>query len=361
MRVAVVGAGVMGAAAGWRLTSRGVDVTCFDRHSPPHAMGSSHGESRIFRTAYMEGEWYVPLLRESLGLWRELEAETSTRLLTLTGALMIGPASSAAVAGALQSATRHGLKARLLSASELAAYRGIAAGPEDVAVLDEQAGFVRPEAAVAAMLSRAGVVERDSPVQSLDSVLDRFDALVVAAGPWTPELLPKLPLQVERQVMAWFALEPGADWFTPDRFPVFIRETHGVGEAYGFPTLDGASVKVARHHHGEATDPAHVNREVGEDDLEPLRRFVTQGLRGVTGRVTRAVTCMYTNTPDEAFIVDRLPGEPRVVVVSACSGHGFKFAPVIGDIAADLVCEGATTRDISRFALSRFASSAERP
>ena len=356
MRVAVIGGGAMGAAASWRLAKRGVDVTCFDRHSPPHAMGSSHGESRIFRTAYMEGEWYVPLLQESLGLWRELEAETSTRLLTLTGALMIGPASSTTVAGALQSARQHGLGARLLDAAELSGYRGIVAGPQDVAVLDEQAGFVRPEAAVAAMLSLVPVVERDSPVLSLDAVVDRYDAVVVAAGPWTAELLPHLPLKVERQVLAWFAVEPGADWLTPDRFPVFIRETGDVGDVYGFPTLDGASVKIARHHHGEPTDPAHVNRDIGDEDLAPLRRFVRQDLRGVTDHVTRAVTCMYTNTPDEAFIVGSLPEDSRVVVLSACSGHGFKFAPVIGDIAADLVCDGATRRDISHFALSRFAN-----
>jgi len=361
MRVAVIGGGAMGSATSWRLGRRGVEVTCFDRYSPPHALGSSHGESRIFRTAYMEGEWYVPLLQESLGLWRELEVETSTDLLTLTGALMIGPASSTTVAGALQSARKHGLDARLLSGRELAAYRGIVVGPDDVALLDVQAGFVRPEAAVAAMLSRSPDVKRDSPVHSLDEVVDRFDAVVVAAGAWTSELLPMLPLKVERQVLAWFAVEPGADWLRPDRFPVFIRETKDAGDVYGFPTLDGTSVKIARHHDGEATDPTHVDREVTGEELEPLRTFAKRDLRGVSDRVTRAVTCMYTNTPDEAFIVDRLPHDPRVVVVSACSGHGFKFAPVIGDIAADLVCDGVTRRDISHFALSRFATSGDRP
>lgn len=356
MHVAVIGAGAMGSATAWRLARRGVDVTCFDRYSPPHAMGSSHGESRIFRTAYMEGEWYVPLLQESLGLWRELEAETGAHLLTLTGALMIGPAAGAAVAGALQSATAHHLDARLLGADELAGFQGIVSGPEDVALLDAQAGFVRPEAAVEAMLSRVPDVRRDSPVLSLDTVLDGFDAVVVAAGPWTSELLPRLPLKVERQVLAWFALEPGADWFTPKRFPVFIRETQDAGDVYGFPTLDGVSIKIARHHYGAATDPDHVERVVLDAELEPLRLFVARHLRGVSDRVTRTVTCMYTNTPDENFIVDRYPDDPRIILISACSGHGFKFAPVIGDIAADLVCEGATRRDISHFALSRFAA-----
>ena len=357
MRVAVVGGGAMGSAAAWRLARRGVDVTCFDRHSPPHDLGSSHGETRIFRTAYMEGEWYVPLLQRSLSLWQELEAETGSELLTLNGALMLGEPSSEAVTGALASAQSHGLDVRLLGTEELGAYPGLVAAPGTVAVLDAAAGFLRPEAAVRAMLSRVQRVERESAVRSLDDLGD-FDFVVVAAGAWARGLVPSLPLSVERQVLAWFALEPGANWLTPDRFPVFIFETPDAGDFYGFPTLDGTSLKVARHHHGRATEPDHVDRIVSDADLEPLRHFVAAHLRGVSGRVTRSATCMYTNTPDESFIVDRLPGDPRILVVSACSGHGFKFAPVIGEIVADLVCDGATQDDISHFALSRFAPNA---
>jgi sarcosine oxidase len=139
----------------------------------------------------------------------------------------------------------------------------------------------------------------------------------------------------------------------PGRFPVFIRETDGVS-VYGVPTLDGASLKIARHHGGELTDPENVRREVSDADLDQLRTFATTYLRGVTTRVTRTAVCMYTNTPDEDFVIDVHPDDPRIVVISACSGHGFKFAPVIGDIAADLVSDGRTARDISRFSASRF-------
>jgi sarcosine oxidase len=370
LRVAVVGCGAMGAATGWRLAARGVQVVCFDRHSPPHAFGSSHGESRITRTAYFEGPWYVPLLQETFPLWRELERVAGERLLTLNGALMIGRESAEAITGALAAATTHRLDARLLDADEVRRlYPGHVIREEEVAVLDAQAGFVRPEAAVAAMIGRlialggeirrgvvvAAVNDRPEGVEVVtDETRETFDAVVIAAGAWLPELAGWLPLTVERQVLAWFEIERGADWLTPDRFPVFIRQTEDLGDIYGLPTLDGASVKIARHHDGDATEPNNVRREVTDHELDPLRTFAATYLRGVTGRATRTVVCMYTNTPDEHFAIDLHPEDSRVVVISACSGHGFKFAPVIGDIAADLVCDGRTERDISRFSVARF-------
>ena len=368
----------MGAATGWRLAARGAQVTCFDRHSPPHTFGSSHGESRITRTAYFEGPWYVPLLQETFPLWRELESASGAELLTLTGALMIGPPSAEAVTGALAAAADHGLDVRLLKADELRkTYPGHIVGNRDVAVLDAQAGFIRPEAAVAAMIGRVealgGEIRRGVAVSAVNHLSDAvevvtdvaretFDAVVIAAGPWMHELIDWLPLTVERQVLAWFAIDAEADWLTPGRFPVFIRQAqdigqdigHDIGDVYGFPTLDGVSVKVARHHEGDATDPEHVLRDVVDSDLDPLRRYVKTRLRGVTQRVIRTATCMYTNTPDGHFAVGLDPEDPRVVVISACSGHGFKFAPVIGDIAADLAYEGHTSRDISHFSLTRF-------
>jgi len=362
----------MGSAAGWRLAERGAQVVCFDRHSPPHALGSSHGESRITRTAYFEGPWYVPLLQETFPLWRELEAASGRDLLTLMGALMIGPPSAGAVTGALAAAADHGLDVRLLKADEIRkAYPGHIVGNRDVAVLDGQAGFVRPEAAVAAMIGRAealgGEVRRGVVVSAVnphpdgvevvtDESRDKFDAVVIATGPWMHELVDWLPLTVERQVMAWFAIDPNVDGtLIPSRFPVFIRQANDIGDVYGFPTLDGVSMKIARHHEGAATDPQHVSRDVADGEIDPLRRYVRTRLHGVTQRVVRTVTCMYTNTPDGHFAIGLHPEDARITVLSACSGHGFKFAPVIGDIAADLVSDGRTSRDISRFALTRFA------
>ncbi len=356
----------MGAAAAWRLARRGAEVVCFDRHSPPHTFGSSHGESRIIRSAYMEGEFYVPLLREAFGLWRELEAESGAAVMTITGALMIGPRDSETVAAALASAEKHHLDARLLDPQSLAArYPAHVFSESDVAVLDAVAGFVRPELAIGAMLERlralGGVLRADTPVAGVEATSlrvdggrEEFDGVVVAAGPWMTELAPWLPLEIERQVLTWFAIEHGAAALQPERFPVFIREAVGVGEVYGFPTLDGASVKLARHHDGAWTDPDRVDREVHESELEPLKRYVSTYMRGVTDRVSRTAVCMYTNTPDGHFAIGRSPEDERVVLLSPCSGHGFKFAPVIGDIAADLVLDGETARDLSRFRVDRF-------
>jgi len=357
MKVAVIGGGAMGAATSWRLAKRGVDVVCFDRHSPPHAFGSTHGESRIIRSAYFEGTFYVPLLQEAFALWRELEATSGERLLTMTGALMIGDASSDVVVGAQSSAKEHGLDAEFLDTAALRRrFRGHVVHDGDVAVLDRQAGVLNPEAAVTAMLGQAPRVVREKKVSSVAEVRSKFDAVVVAAGPWTPELIDWIPLSVERQVHVWFSTARDADWFGPDRFPAFVRQTLEGGFMYGIPSLDGKTVKVGRHHDGEITTPDTIRRRVDDFDIDPLRLLAATYLRGVSGHVTRTLTCMYTNTPDGHFVIDFAPGDKQVVVISACSGHGFKFAPVIGDIAADLVCDGETKRDISRFSAARFAA-----
>jgi len=365
MRVAVVGCGAMGAAAGWRLQKRGAEVVCFDRYSPPHEIGSTHGESRVTRTAYFEGPWYVPLLKETFGMWRELEAESKQQLLTLTGLLMIGAPDSEAVVASQAAANEHGLEVKVLDASELRRrYPGHTVGDGEIAVFDPQAGFLRVEAIVSAM-TRELNVRRNTKVTGVEPKSDgvevstaqgseMFDAAVIATGPWMSELVPFLPLKVERQVLVWLAIQSGADWFSPERFPVWIREATPQGDVYGLPTLDGLSIKLARHHGGETVDPATVRRTATDADLDPLRLFVTKYLHGVTRHVTRSAVCLYTNTPDRHFAIGLHPESERVAILSACSGHGFKFAPVVGDIAADLVLEGGTRRDISRLALQRF-------
>jgi sarcosine oxidase len=367
MRVAVVGAGAMGSAAAWRLAARGADVVCFDRHSPPHELGSSHGETRITRTAYFEGAWYVPLLQETFPMWRQLEKATGSQVLTVTGLLTLGAPDSEPVVGALASARQHGLPTTVLDAAETQRlHPGHVMDDGDVAVVDAEAGLVRPEAAIEAMLRNldvrrgtavTGVDGDDRHVQiATSSTRETFDAAVVCAGPWARELLPSLPVTVERQVAAWLEVEPGTPWLIPARFPVYLRETAEFGDLYGFPSLDGSTVKLARHHGGEQADPDHLRRQVDDADLDPLRGFAARWLRGVTGRVARTSVCMYTNTPDGHFVIDLHPASNRVVVVSACSGHGFKFAPVIGDIAADLALDGGTRRDIARFSWARFES-----
>ena len=362
MKVAVIGGGVMGAATAWRLAHRGVDVVVYDRHSPPHPFGSSHGESRIIRTAYFEGPWYVPLLHEAFALWRELEATSDKHILTMTGALMIGDPSSEVVAGARASAREHGLDAEYLETDAFRArFPGHVVRDGDVAVLDHQAGVLNPESAVSAMLALAPKVSRETEVKSIAEIRQRFDAVVIAAGPWTPELVDWIPLRVERQVHGWFSIGREADWFAPNRFPAFVRKSPERGFMYGIPSLDGKTVKIGRHHDGEFTTPNTIRRRVDERDLDPLRLLAATYLRGVSGHVTRTLTCMYTNTPDNHFVIDFSPEDERVVVISACSGHGFKFGPIVGDIAADLIIEGGTRRDISQFSARRFATTPQVP
>lgn len=362
MRVAVVGSGAMGAAAAWRLQKRGAEVVAYDRHSPPHDKGSTHGDSRITRTAYLEGAFYVPLLRETFGMWRELETETGAELLTMTGLLTIGAPRSEQITATLESAHEHHLDVRTLEAAEMRKrYPQHIVADDEVAVLDPAAGFVRPERAVEAMtrgvdLRRDTVVTRVEPNgDGVDIVAengrDHFDAAVIAAGPWVRELIEWLPVTVERQVMVWLAITADQP-FSPERFPVWLRAS-SEGDMYGFPTLDGRSIKLGGHHGGEAAAPDSVRRSVTDADLDPLRLFVTRHLRGVTRHVVKSAVCMYTNSPDEHFIVDLHPDSKRIVVLSPCSGHGFKFSPVMGDIAADLALEGSTRRDISHFSIAR--------
>jgi sarcosine oxidase len=357
----------MGALSAWRLAARGARVIGFEQFRPGHDRGSSHGDTRIFRTAYFESPEYVPLLQRAGRLWRQLEEESGAKLLTMTGGLAIGPPEGELVAGVLASARENQLAYRLLDPSEMGRlYPQHRLDAGDVAVLDEQAGFLRPELAVAAAASRAEALGArlmsETRVTSVDAsngdvVLEtsrgRFAAerALVAAGPWTSKLLPELGLrlEVERQVMAWLAVDDPTS-FAPSRFPIFIREVAAGRFRYGFPSTDGRSIKIAVHHEGAGADPDSIDREVGDADLLPIRDFAREQLHGVTPEVVDARVCLYTNTQDERFIAMSPLDQAGVTVLSACSGHGFKFAPVMGDLMADLILEAHALPAIVRTA-----------
>jgi sarcosine oxidase len=357
----------MGALSAWRLASRGARVIGFERFRPGHDRGSSHGDTRIFRTAYFESPEYVPLLQRAHQLWRQVEQETGAELLTMTGGLAIGPADGELVSGVLRSARENQLPHRLFDPSEMnRLHPQHRLEPGDVAVRDEEAGFLRPERAVAAAAARAEALGArlmtDTEVTAIkaadggviiETSRGRFAAgrALVAAGAWTSKLLPQLglPLEVERQVMAWLSVDD-PDSFSPQRFPVFIRELAGGRFRYGFPTTDGRSIKLAVHHEGTGADPDSIDREVEDADLLPLREFAREKLRGVTGEVVDARVCMYTNTPDERFLATSPIGLPGVTVLSACSGHGFKFASVLGELMADWILDARALPAIIRTA-----------
>jgi sarcosine oxidase len=347
----------MGALAAWQLAARGVAVIGVDRFSPGHALGSSHGDTRIFRTAYFESPEYVPLLQRAKVVWRRLEEESGADLLTLTGGLSIGPLHGELVEGVLASARQNGLSHRVFDPSDMKGiYPQHRLAADEIAVFEDDAGFLRPERSVAVAAARAQALGAQVMTETevtaiapsgsgvvIETSRGRMtaDHVIVAAGAWTSKLLPdlNLPLVVERQVMVWLAVDDPAE-FEPQRFPVFIHEPATDRFRYGFPTTDGRAIKLGVHHEGLPADPDSIDREIREDDLQPIREFARDHLLGVTEEVVDARVCMYTNTPDERFIALSPATLPHVTVLSACSGHGFKFASVMGELMAGLILDG---------------------
>jgi sarcosine oxidase len=368
---AIIGLGVMGSAALAALARRGLRVVGIDHFAPGHDRGSSHGATRVIRLGYFEHPSYVPLVRAAYPQWRELEARSGAPLLTVTGILELGTIGSALVAGTRESARLHGLPHEVLDAAEVMKRFPAFRLPDDfIGVFQPDGGVLRAEPAVAAfqavarqfgadlrMEERALGVAPDGDGVRVTTARGevRAGCAIVAAGPWLKTLLPDLavPLRVTRQVLAWFAPVRHAPRFAAGQFPVFLLQNPD-GVFYGFPA-DETGVKIAKHHHfDEAVDPDDCDRTVSAADEAVIRTVLKAHVPDADGPLAAARTCLYTMTPDGDFIVDRLPGLPGVIVASPCSGHGFKFAPVIGEILADLAIAGRTTYDISRFSLQRF-------
>jgi len=369
--VIVVGLGAMGAALAWRLATRDVRVVGLDRYHPPHALGSTHGRSRIIREAYYEHPHYVPMVQRAFGLWAELEAESRTRLYQPTGGLMIGPADGPLVSGARTSAARHGVPVQVWSRDELAARVPALTPPADaIGLFEPRAGMLDPERAVSALLSSAAArgadLRFDAAVTGFEVVDggvmvraeagERFEAdqLVMAAGGWMTTLVPDLalPLGVGRAVQYWFHTAGDAR-YAPGALPIFLLEAPDGRMLYGLPD-QGHGLKLAEHHNGETSTADAIRRDVSPAEPEQFLEFAAPFVPGLGAPAATSV-CFYTNTPDEHFILDRHPQHDRVYLVSACSGHGFKFAPAIGELVADEIGGRAPFTDLTPFRLSRFA------
>ncbi len=376
--VIVVGIGGMGSAAAWQLARRGQRVLGLERFDIPHALGSSHGVSRIIRLPYYEDPAYVPLLHRAYELWREAEAATGAELLVTTGSIDAGPEDDALFQGALASARLHDLPHEVLTGTAVndrfPGYR-LPAGLR--AVFQPQGGLVASERAIVAHVGAAQAAGAD--IRARERVLDwdadgdgvtvttdkgtyRAGRLVLTAGAWAGELAPALaPLAVaERQVLAW--LQPHRpDWFGPDRFPVFNLMVEE-GRYYGLPVYEVPGFKFGRYHHQQETGaPDTLLREPDAADEALLRAFGERYFPAGSGPTMALRACMFTNTPDEHFILDHHPAHPRVVLASPCSGHGYKFCSVIGEILAELATGDGTTRhDIGFLRLARGALS-DRP
>lgn len=372
--VIVIGVGGMGSATVYHLAKRGKRVLGLERYDIPHTMGSSHGHTRIIRMAYFEHPSYVPLLQRAYALWRELENAAGEQLLYITGSLDVGRSDSQVFRGSLQSCTNHGLDHEVLNTAEIVSRFPAYRIAEDVqAVWQPEGGFLLPERCIVAHVLQAQALGADVRAReqvlewaatAADGVRVKTDKgeyeggrLVFCAGAWSATFVDQLNGYAvpERQVLIWVQpIRP--ELFELGKFPVFNFRVDE-GHFYGFPIFGIPGMKFGRYHHlEEEVDPDRLTRECGARDEQVLRQFAERYFPTATGPTMAMAACMFTNTPDEHFILDLHPECPQVSIGAGFSGHGFKFASVVGEIMADLATEGRTSHDISRFGVGRFQS-----
>ena len=369
--VIVVGVGGMGSATLFNVAARGASVLGLEQFEIPHNLGSSHGLTRIIRLAYWESPAYVPLLRRAFELWRGLQQIAGAPLLTVTGSIDAGAPDGRPIRGVLEACGRFNLSYDLCDASALRLrFPGYCLPDGHVAVYQPDGGFLLSERCIAAHVRAAtdlgATIHTNERVDHWETIGDSVavytnrsaytaSRLVVTAGPWTSRIVPALGhlLRVERQVVLWVTPRR-PQYFQPDKFPVFYLHSDD-GSFYGFPVLGDHGFKIGKYHHlGQLVDPDTVDRVCNEQDEFVLRQAIRRYFPEADGRVVSLETCLFTNTSDEHFIIEILPGQPTVSIAAGFSGHGYKFCSVVGEILADLALTGSTQHDISMFKTSRF-------
>ncbi|HTR29159.1 MAG TPA: N-methyl-L-tryptophan oxidase [Puia sp.] len=368
--ILVIGLGAHGSAALYHLARTGLRVAGIDRFTPPHNHGSSHGQTRIIREAYHENPVYVPFIDAAYDLWGALEREAGRTLFVKTGGLFMGRKETIVVSGARHSAETHGIAYEWLEAADIRRrFPAFRAPDGTVAVLEKRAGILFPEECIKAHL--AGAVAHGAEIFCEERVLGvremgdgvevrtskgTFIAgkVIVSAGAWVGDLLPdlRLPLMHERQVVVWFRDKNGGEVLRAERMPVYIWEYEAGGMFYGFPDM-GQGIKIGFHHGGRRIRPDELRQDAGTGEIEAIAAIARTYL-AIDPVVEAASVCMYTNTPDEDFIIDEYPGWPQVLVLSPCSGHGFKFSSVIGKIASEWAVGRHPAFDLKPFRLGRW-------
>jgi sarcosine oxidase len=372
--IAIIGLGGMGSATLASAARLGKNVVGLEQFGRSHDLGSSNGRSRMIRKAYFEDAAYVPLLVRAYDAWHELEAATGEKILHQTGVLMVGNPENSILDGARKTAQAHGLAYEDLSRDDVRrCYPAFSVREDEVALFEPEGGFLVPELAVEAQLRvaeskgaelrfNAQVVRwYQSPandglrIELADgSTLDAA-RLALCTGPWMTQALREIgvPLTIQRNVQHWF--EPIDDRFALGNLPSFFADRDDQPcRLYGFPD-HGFGVKAAFHGYGEASSTDALDREIHEYDIEPVRRALEALLPGSAGRYLGGKACMYALTPDENFVITIHPNDERIVVAGGFSGHGFKFAPVVGEILTGLLVEGGTRFDIEFLSPKRFA------
>jgi sarcosine oxidase len=370
--VIIIGLGAMGTAAAFQCAQRGLRVIGIEQFELGHERGSSHGKSRVIRKAYFEDPRFVPLLHATYDEWREVESQSGQRLLHLVGCLNMGPPAHPAIEGVRASVRQHALAHETLTAGQIRQrWPFFEPAENDIGIFEADGGFIRPEQAMhclaqlanrhGAMLSAKETVHHwsaDGNGVTIETDKGRYTAanLIVSAGSWLPGIVPELAarLEVERQVQAWFMPDRPAA-FERANMPVFIHFTEEDG-FYGIPPSDSATgIKIARHHGGVITTADTVDRRVHPQDEADIRRYIRKYIPAADGPMVDAKVCLYTNTPDSHFIIDRHPAHENVWIGGGFSGHGFKFAPLVGKILSELVTDGKTSQPIDLFSISRFS------
>lgn len=367
----VVGLGGVGSAALYHLARRGLHVLGIDRFSPGHARGSSHGGTRIIRQAYFEHADYVPLVLRAWQLWEELSERRGEPMFAEVGLLQVGSAEGEVVKGVLGSARKHALEVEELTAADITRrWSGFCPPNQMVGAYERRAGYLHVERGVLAHIAEAVAAGAEvkcdrtviswrgdgaGVVVSTDVEEICADKLVLAAGPWAAGLLADFAVRLEvlRKPVFWLATHD--DTYRVERdCPCFLFELPQ-GIFYGVPQLDERGVKVAQHTAGDPVpDPLDVDRSLHADDQQCVLRFAVDCLPAADTLVRDHSVCMYTMTPDANFIIDHHPSFAQVIVIAGLSGHGFKFTPVLGEVAADLAIDGTTALPIDFLRMSRF-------
>ncbi|MCV7281021.1 N-methyl-L-tryptophan oxidase [Mycolicibacterium flavescens] len=364
----------MGSAAAYHLAARGQRVLGLEKFTPAHDRGSSHGGSRIIRQSYFEDPAYVPLLLRAYELWDELAATSGRDVYRITGGLFIGPPDCLTVSGSLRASRQWDLPHDVLDATEIRTrFPTFTPAPTDIALYEAQAGFARPELTVQAHIDLAEAA--GATLRFGEEVLDwsgdtggvtvrtaetsyRAGQLVICPGAWAPQLLAEfgIPITVERQVLYWLDPVGGTAPFV--EHPIFIEENPDGMQIYGFPAIDGArgGVKVAFFRKGVVCTPETIDRTVYDHEIAEMRSRAADLLPALDGPCVHTATCMYSNTPDQHFVIARHPDSVNVTVACGFSGHGFKFVPVVGEILADLATTGETSHPIALFDPKRLVS-----
>ena len=348
----MLGGGTMGSAVAWELGKRGRSAIVFEQFHHVHDLGAHGGETRIFRQAYAESPDYVPLIRRADQLWLDLEADSGLRIFERCGGLELSAPGHTHASAARRSADEHGIPYEWIDPAEARLRWPMIAVPDDWDVMfSPVSGFVRTTPALRAMM--AGATGRGVELRQHEAVTDwgatdagawvetddgrvTADRLYITAGPWVVRTLARLglPLHVRRKTLWWLGVNDPAT-FASSRFPVFISQFGG-NEIYGFPVIDGDGFKVADHSGGEPCDPSTVKRVADPREARYIIEDARTLFPDVTGEILKSAVCLYTMTPDTHFIIDRMPGRPNVIIGGGFSGHGFKFAPAVGESLVDL-------------------------